>query len=67
VEKTHSPVRVVQKVLHRVILLRHDLGKDLCEARDGREVVGLQRREFPEGRRASIGLDGISFDRIEGI
>jgi len=52
---------VIQEVLHRVALLVHRLGKDLCKSRHAREVVALERRELPQraverARRGRVGL-----------
>jgi hypothetical protein len=64
---TYRRIRVVQKVLHRITLLVHDLGKDLCETRDAREVVLLQCRELPQRRVERIGQIRVGLVGVERI
>lgn len=64
---TYRRVRVVQKVLHGIALLVHNLGKDLGETRDAREVVLSQCRELPQRRVERIGQIRVGLVGVERI
>ena len=64
---THRPIRMIQKVLHRVARLRERLAEDLRQGGHAGVVVLPMRGELPEGAGEGVGLLGVGFMGEEGV